>query len=87
MKRLLGALLESIADCAARIVIVEIGAGTAIASVRHFSHQVIVKHGGRLIRINPRESQVPSSMDVGLAIGSLDALRRIDLAMENSVDD
>jgi hypothetical protein len=54
--------------------------------VRHFSHYVIVKHGGRLIRINPRESQVPSSMDVGLAIGSLDALRRIDLAMENSVD-
>ena len=78
--------LESIADCAARVVIVEIGAGTAIASVRHFSHYVIVNHGGRLIRINPRESQVPSSMDVGLAIGSLDALRRIDLAMENSVD-
>jgi hypothetical protein len=39
--------------------------------------------GGRLIRINPREPQVPSSVDVGLALGSLDALRSIDLAMED----
>ena len=64
-------------------MVVEIGAGTTVPSVRHFSHHVILKNGGRLIRINPREPQVPSSMDVGLALGSLDALRDIDLAMED----
>ena len=37
------------------LVIVEIGAGTAIPSVRHFSENC----GGKLIRINPNEPEVP----------------------------
>lgn len=61
-----------------RPVVVEIGAGTAIPSVRHFSHHVISQHDGRLIRVNPRESEVPSQLDVGLPCGSLDALGAID---------
>ena len=65
--------LDAIADSAARVVVVEIGAGTNVPSVRHFSHHVIMKNGGRLIQINPREPQVPSSMDAGLALGSLPA--------------
>lgn len=79
--------LESIADSGARVVIVEMGAGTAIPSVRHFSHHVIFKNGGCLIRINPRESQVPSSRDVGIATGSLEALIGIDLAIEGKAAD
>jgi NAD-dependent SIR2 family protein deacetylase len=75
--------LESIADNQARVVIVEMGAGTAIPSVRHFSHHVIYEYGARLIRINPREPQVPSSRDVGIATGSHEALRGIDLAIED----
>lgn len=78
--------LESIADSQARVVIVEMGAGTAIPSVRHFSHRVSHEYGARLIRINPRESQVPSSRDVGFATGSLEALRGIDLAIEDGAD-
>jgi NAD-dependent SIR2 family protein deacetylase len=61
-----------------RPVVVEIGAGSAIPSVRHFSHQVIQQHNGRLIRINPRESEVPGRLDVGLPCGSLAALSAID---------
>jgi NAD-dependent SIR2 family protein deacetylase len=72
--------LESIADHQARIVVVEIGAGTAIPSVRHFSHRVSHGYGARIIRINLRDSQVPSSRDIGIATGSLEALRQIDLA-------
>lgn len=66
-------------------MVVDTGAGTTVPPVRHFSHHVIVKNGRRLIRINPREPQVLSSLDVGLALGSLDALWDIDLAMEDVV--
>jgi len=76
--------LSSRAKALPRIVVIEIGAGTAIPSVRHFSHHVCREYGARLIRINPRESQVPGSRDIGFATGSLDALRGIDVAMEDS---
>lgn len=59
-------------------LVIELGAGTAIPSVRHFSHSVIQRFNGRLIRINPREPQVASRQDVGLASGALAALAAID---------
>lgn len=61
-----------------RPVVVELGAGVAIPSVRFFSHEIIHRHGGRLIRINPTEATVPTPMDVGLRMGALAALRGID---------
>ncbi len=60
-----------------RPVVIEIGAGTAIPSVRHFSHQVLRQHGGRLIRINPREPDVGGPLDVGLAMGAAAGLEAI----------
>lgn len=56
-----------------RPVVIELGAGTAVPSVRYFSQQV-VQGGGRLVRINPREWQVPGPLDVGLAAGALAGL-------------
>lgn len=70
--------LDTISESRARIVVIEIGAGTAIPSVRHFSHRISHEFGGIIIRINPGESKVPSSMDVGIATGALEALRGID---------
>lgn len=64
-----------------RPVVVELGAGTAIPSARNFSHAVLHHHGGRLVRINPREPQVPTPNDVGLAMGALAALAAIDHAL------
>lgn len=61
-----------------RPLVIEIGAGSAIPSVRHFSHGVLREHSGRLIRINPTEFAVPTARDVGLACGALDALTAID---------
>lgn len=78
---------ESLANSRAKLVVVELGAGTAIPSVRHFSHQLCRDHGARLIRINPREPQVPRSMDVGLALGSRVALRAIDAALDEARGD
>ncbi|MFZ6773773.1 SIR2 family NAD-dependent protein deacylase [Undibacterium sp. SXout7W] len=61
-----------------RPLVIELGAGTAIPTVRHFSHRLLHEHHGRLIRINLREPQVPTSLDVGLAVGALDALTALD---------
>jgi NAD-dependent SIR2 family protein deacetylase len=66
-----------------KVVVVEMGAGSQIASVRQFSHRVSQKYGGRIVRINPREFAVPSSMDVSLPFGALDALRGIRALMHN----
>ena len=64
-----------------RPVVVEIGAGTAIPSVRLLSQRIIYDHGGRLIRINPRESAVPTRFDVGLPCGALEGLSAMDEAL------
>ncbi|KQV85146.1 NAD-dependent deacetylase [Massilia sp. Root351] len=65
-----------------RPVVVELGAGTAIPSVRHFSHSVVQHYGGRLVRINPRAPQVPGPRDAGIAMGALDGLRAIAAALD-----
>jgi NAD-dependent SIR2 family protein deacetylase len=64
-------------------VVIELGAGTAIATVRHFAHRIVRQHNGRLVRINPREPEVADPRDVGLAMGALDALCEIDAALES----
>lgn len=72
------ARLRRLLQKAERPLVIELGAGVAIPSVRHFGQSVISHHNGRMIRINPREPQVASPRDVGLAAGSLEALRAID---------
>jgi hypothetical protein len=59
-------------------VVIEIGAGRAIPSVRSFSQRVVGQFGGRLVRINPDDPQVSSSMDVGLQMPGLPCLLAID---------
>jgi NAD-dependent SIR2 family protein deacetylase len=63
---------------AERPLVVELGAGVAIPSVRHFGQSVISHYNGRMIRINPREPQVVSRQDVGLAANALQALAAIE---------
>jgi NAD-dependent SIR2 family protein deacetylase len=66
--------LEGLGD--ARIAVIECGAGTAIPSVRSFSERML-RRGAALVRINPREPEVPAGA-IGLAMGALAALRRLD---------
>jgi NAD-dependent SIR2 family protein deacetylase len=61
----------------ARLVVVESGAGTAIPSVRNASDQLVRQLGATLIRINPREPEVPPGQ-VGLPYPALETLRGID---------
>lgn len=80
----LGALQQALAGMR-RPVVVELGAGTAIPSVRHFGHRVLLEHDGRLVRINPRESSVPTAQDVGLALGAAAALSALDTALDTAL--
>jgi NAD-dependent SIR2 family protein deacetylase len=64
----------------AKLVIIELGAGTTIPTVRHLSEQVAEEFAAPLIRINPREPQVPPA-HVGVPMNAEPGLRRIfDLA-------
>lgn len=76
--------LNKIAAAGGRIAVVELGAGTAIPAVRHFSHRICQELGALLVRINPREYQVPSAHDVGIPLGSLEALVSIQNALDDS---
>lgn len=64
-----------------RPVVIEIGAGTDIPSVRYFTQTVLIKHGGSLIRINPREAGVRRAGDVSLALKAAEAIAEIDRLM------
>ena len=66
----------------ARVVVVEIGAGTAIPSIRHTSESLMRSHGATLIRINPREFQVPPG-GISIAEGGLKALENIDAILRH----
>lgn len=59
-----------------RLVVVECGAGTAVPTVRRLCEWEAAQHGGTLIRINPREPQVPAG-HIGLATGALAGLKSI----------
>lgn len=56
-----------------RPVVIEIGAGTAIPSIRHFGEELNCP----LIRINLGESQVGLHRDIGIALAAKDALQKI----------
>lgn len=60
-------------------VVIEIGAGRAIPTVRSFSEM----HGDFLIRINPRESELDDAKEgVSLPMSGTEALRRIGAVLE-----
>jgi NAD-dependent SIR2 family protein deacetylase len=61
-----------------RPLVIEIGAGLNIPTVRQFSQRVVLRHGGSLLRINPREPEVGKLPGVGLAGGALEVLGAID---------
>jgi NAD-dependent SIR2 family protein deacetylase len=58
-------------------VVIELGAGTDIPTVRLFGEN----QGARIIRINVRESEVRRDGDVGLPMSALDALMAIDKSL------
>lgn len=60
-----------------RPVVLEIGAGTSLPTIRMIGQRV----GGPIIRVNLRESQVPRTTDIGLAMRALEGLHGIAAAL------
>jgi NAD-dependent SIR2 family protein deacetylase len=59
-----------------KIVVIELGAGEAVPTVRHQSEYVARQTGSTLIRINPRDYWVPDG-SIGIPTGSLDGIKKI----------
>ena len=59
------------------LAIIELGAGSAVPTVRMTSERLASRPGATLVRINPREPQVPHG-HISLSLGALEALEAID---------
>ena len=60
-----------------RLAVLELGAGTAVATIRHLSERLGRRPGATVIRVNPREADIRAP-HLGIAAGALDAIRAID---------
>jgi NAD-dependent SIR2 family protein deacetylase len=68
----------------ARIVVLEMGAGTAIPTIRSIGERLAERNNAVLIRINPREAQTPPGQ-ISISAGALEGLRVIDAHLEKLV--
>ncbi len=66
-----------------RIVVIELGAGLAVPTVRRFCEGISSALGAKLIRINLRDPEVPRGQ-IGLAMGALEALQAIQTRLTAS---
>lgn len=64
----------------ARLVVIELGAGSHVPTVRSFSEQMKARHGATLVRVNPREPEGPRGT-ISLAASALEACAAIDAAL------
>jgi NAD-dependent SIR2 family protein deacetylase len=74
--------LQQLQKKSARLAVIELGAGTAIPTVRLTAERLVGRFGGTLIRINPREADVPPG-HFGLVTGALQGLRLLEQAMKS----
>ena len=65
-----------------KMILIEIGAGMDIPSVRYQCEALLLDKRGKLIRINIRDSEVPAG-NISLPIGGLEALRQIDAILDD----
>lgn len=69
--------LASISEAGRSFGIVELGAGTAVATVRHQSEHLAHRLDGTLVRINPRDHEVPAPRHISIPLGAAEGVRRI----------
>lgn len=66
--------LAEVKNAKGRLLIVEVGAGTAIPTVRHASETIRSETKGTLVRINLRESEIPDDRGISIAGGAKEAI-------------
>lgn len=67
------------------MVVVEMGAGTAIPTIRRLSERLGNKYKATVIRINTREPAI-SEPHISLGCGALEGLRGIDIALKDNIN-
>jgi len=67
-----------------RMVVLEMGAGTSIPTIRYMGERMAATGRATLIRINPREAQVPPGQ-ISISAGAVEGLRQIERHMLNSI--
>jgi NAD-dependent SIR2 family protein deacetylase len=72
--------LKALEKKSARLTVIELGAGTAIPTVRYTSERVAEQLRGNLIRINPREADGPDGC-FSFAMGALEGIRQLEGAL------
>jgi len=65
-----------------KLVIVEIGAGGAVPTIRKLGERIALQLNGRLVRINPRLERVRRDEDISMKLGGTEALRLIDTELQ-----
>lgn len=65
-----------------KTVVIEIGAGTAIPTIRNLSEEIAGETDSLIIRINPRESEV-TNPHISLTGGAMAAICEIDTMLDN----
>ena len=75
--------LESFLAKTKQLVVIELGAGTEVATVRSFSERIAKLYHATLIRINPRESHCDLSGSIALPLGALAALQALDALLHD----
>lgn len=68
---------EFIEDCPKPIVVIEIGAGRAIPTIRYISESIARQYQATIVRINIREPQI-TEPHISIATGGVAALERIN---------
>ena len=68
--------LEKIEYMDYKLVIIEIGAGKAVPTVRITSEKIASMYDAKLIRINPRDYDVPSG-HISIPMGGLEGIKKI----------
>jgi NAD-dependent SIR2 family protein deacetylase len=68
--------LNKLSDEEFNLVIIEIGAGTSVPTVRIHSEDVAEGYNGKLIRINPRDYNIPSG-HISIPLGGAEGIDRI----------
>ena len=75
------AWLADIEQAGHRLTVIELGAGTGVPTVRQECQRRSADLGGQLIRVNPRDDDVPPG-GIAIALGALEALRRIEALIQ-----
>lgn len=80
--RRLDGWLTNLSEKGIKLAVIEIGAGKAVPTVRLTSERIASSHTACLVRINPRDSAVPGRGDIGLPVGSLEGISRLQTYLQ-----